>query len=356
MQARTTQDSRQQRLYKQWSNFCATLNINPALQDSSVPRIEVLQVYGHRVRHAQYSKRRVDLLGKELVSQAWGAIAVTHLLAGLPDPRKPTNSQANEGLDMRLSRKRKTYGIEDPPVRREKAIPLGIVHSIVSAANSASDQKTRHTADLVVLVFYFCLRSCEYLKCTSHGRTVQLRPLIDFLFFAGDTLLPQDAPIRWFEHVNQIVLTLDNQNNAIRGETVSQFRSKCPVACPVRAGVNIFLCQQEHGCDPTTTVSDYPTPQGLCSVSAAIVITLLRAKCKRVGAARLGFAPEDIVTHSLRSGGAMAMHIADVPDWTLMNIESWHLLGFMIYIQQQISSFSTVVSVRISAQPWFQHI
>ena len=128
-------------------------------------------------------------------------------------------------------------------VRREKSTPLGIVHSIVSAANSASDQKTRHTADLVVLRFYFCLRSCKYLKCTCHRRTVHFCPLMDFLFFAGDTLLPHDAPIRWFEHVNQIVLTLDNQKNDIRCETVSHFRSECPAACPVRAAVNIFLRQ-----------------------------------------------------------------------------------------------------------------
>ena len=116
---------------------------------------------------------------------------------------------------MRLSRQLKTYGIEDPLVIREKSTSLGIVHFIVSAANSASDQNTRHTAYLVVLRFYFYLRSCEYPKCTSHHRTVQFRPLMDFVFFAGDTLLPPDAPIGWFKYVTQIVLTLDNQKNAI---------------------------------------------------------------------------------------------------------------------------------------------
>ena len=95
MRAGTTQDSCQQRLYKQWSNFCTTLKINPTLQDSSVLHAEVLQVYGHRVRHAEYSKRRVDQLGKESVSQAWGAIAVTHLrlasqTPGSPPTPKPT--------------------------------------------------------------------------------------------------------------------------------------------------------------------------------------------------------------------------------------------------------------------------
>ena len=59
----------------------------------------------------------MNQLGKEPVYQAWGAIAVTHLLAGLPDPRKPTNSYDNVRLDIQLSRWLKTYVIEDPPVK-----------------------------------------------------------------------------------------------------------------------------------------------------------------------------------------------------------------------------------------------
>ena len=77
---------------------------------------------------------------------------------------------------------------------------------------------------------------------------------------------------------------------------------------------------------------------------------------KRVGAARLEFASEDVRTHSLSSGGAMAMHIANVPDQALMDIGRWHFLVLMVYIQQQISSFRTGVLVRMSNQPWFQHL
>ena len=51
----------------------------------------------------------------------------------------------------------KTYGVEDLLVKWGKAIPLGIVHSIVSFSASSSDQKTQHTSDLVILEFYFCL-------------------------------------------------------------------------------------------------------------------------------------------------------------------------------------------------------
>ena len=179
---------------------------------------------------------------------------------------------------------------------------------------------------------------------------------MDFVFLARDTLLPPDAPIGWFEHVTQIFLTLDNHKNAIQGETVFHFRSECPAACPVRAGINIFLRQREHGSDPTTTVSDYPTPQGLCLVSAYIIITILRVECDRVGAARLGFVPEDVRTHSFCSGGATTMHLVNTPDQTLMAIGRWRSLGFMVYIQQQIYLFSMGVSVRMSTQPWFRNL
>ena len=98
-----------------------------------------------------------------------------------------------------------------------------------------------------------------------------------------------------------------------------------------------------------TPVKNYPdSHHQLCYFSASDIITFLRAETIRVRAARLGFAPEDTGTHSLRFGGAMAMHIVGVPYHTLMGIGRWHLLVFMVYIQQQISSFSASILVRTS--------
>ena len=152
------------------------------------------------------------------------------------------------------------------------------------------------------------------------------------MFFIGDHLIPADAPIEQFQHATQIVLTLDNQRNSIRGETISNFRSESLAACLLLAGVKIFLHLQEHGCPPTTPVSDCRTAQGIGPASASNVISVIRAETCRVGAARLGFAPENFVTYSLCSSGAMYMHIVGVPDWTLMTIGWWRSLGFMVYI------------------------
>ena len=83
-------------------------------------------------------------------------------------------------------------------------------------------------------------------------------------------------------------------------------------------------------CPGATPISDYPIAQWIHSVSALDIIAFLRADIVRVGAAIIGFAPEDVGTHSLCTGGT------GVPDQTLMTIDQWCSIGFMVYIQQHI--------------------
>ena len=52
VQSGTTQDLQQQRLYRQWPDLCFTLLVGPTLQDSSLPQVNILQVYGHMIQHA----------------------------------------------------------------------------------------------------------------------------------------------------------------------------------------------------------------------------------------------------------------------------------------------------------------
>ena len=180
----------------------------------------------------------------------------------------PPESQAHAGLDRLLTRQLKNGGIKDPPTKREKATPLDIVQSIVAMGASISNPNTRHISDLVQLGFYFYLRSCKCTKHMGRHRKNKFRLLLEFMLFVGHHILPADFPTEHLQNATQIVLTLDNQKNAIRGKTVSHFRSESPAACPVLAGVNMFLRIQEHRHPETTPASDYTTDQGLCLVSA----------------------------------------------------------------------------------------
>ena len=66
----TTQDTRHQRLYRQWDNLWSTLLVNPDIQDPPISQIYILQVYGRIVHHNHYNKPHLDQIGKYSVSQA----------------------------------------------------------------------------------------------------------------------------------------------------------------------------------------------------------------------------------------------------------------------------------------------
>ena len=63
------------------------------LEDPENPVIEILQVFGHRVRHGHYSSK-VSSVRVDTVTSALRAIANTHLLEGHQDLRKLLGSHS----------------------------------------------------------------------------------------------------------------------------------------------------------------------------------------------------------------------------------------------------------------------
>ena len=99
-------------------DFCTKIQIDHTLEDPEVPIIEVLQVFGVRVRDGDFSYR-VPGVRADTVAAAWRAVAKVHLLEGRPDPRKPPGSSSRD-LDKRLTRMLRHWGYQDPPPLREK--------------------------------------------------------------------------------------------------------------------------------------------------------------------------------------------------------------------------------------------
>ena len=131
-------------LYNQFQEFCATMQIEHWLDDPTLPVAEILQVYGHRVRHGHWSK--LSQVRVDSVSVAWRAIATVHLLDGRPNPIKPRDSSSRD-LDLRLSRQLRTYSFQDPPPTScQKPAPLGLV--VAAARNVGSGPEDWCLADL----------------------------------------------------------------------------------------------------------------------------------------------------------------------------------------------------------------
>lgn len=91
----------------------------------------------------------------------------------------------------------------------------------------------------------------------------------------------------------------------------------------------------------------------LTYVDAADVKCKLRAAATVLGPDRLGYSADDIGTHSLRSGAAMAMYLNDVPVYTIMLVGRWSSDAFLKYIRRQVQQFSAGVSSRMIQTPHF---
>ena len=100
-----------------------------------------------------------------LVATSWRAISKLHLLEGLPNPQKLLESSRKD-LDKHLTCIIRHYSFQDPPSRKDKVAPLGLITSIRSFIDGST--KATCTVDLITMALYFCLRSCKYSKITYH--------------------------------------------------------------------------------------------------------------------------------------------------------------------------------------------
>mmetsp|Transcript_17741 Transcript_17741/g.31006 ORF Transcript_17741/g.31006 Transcript_17741/m.31006 type:complete len:116 (-) Transcript_17741:144-491(-) len=69
-----------------------------------------------------------------------------------------------------------------------------------------------------------------------------------------------------------------------------------------------------------------------------------------------GFDPKRISSHSLRAGGAMAMHLNGEPTHTIQLMGRWSSDTFLTYIHQQLSAFSTNVALNMSNPVSFHNV
>ena len=332
-------------------DFCTDMQIDHTLDNPDVPVIEVLQVFGVRRRDGDFSSQAS--VRADTVAAAWRAVAEVHLLEGRPDPRKPPGSSSRD-LDKRLTRMLRHWGYQDPPTKREKAIPLGFV--MFAVARATLDAFTQCWTDLIVIALFFCLRSCEYTKTNSHRRTTQFR-MRDMQFQDAEGVIPWNAPDAQFLAALAMTLFLDTQKNCVRGESCTHEATGLLHGDAVTAGARRFLHLRSHNAPPDTPICVYYEAPGAAqkSVTGSHIVKHLRETARAIGFKKLGFYAHEIGSHSLRSGGAMTLHQAHVADSTIKIIGRWKSDAFLIYLQGQVATFTKGVAKAMAAVQWFTH-
>ena len=233
-------------------------------------------------------------------------------------------------------------------------MPLGLVMSVAAGIDGSA--KAACTADLIIIALYFCLRSCEYSKTHSHRRTTQFR-LKDMQFHNAAGVIPQDAPAKVLLAALAVTLFLDTQKNCVRGESTTMEATGLLNGCPVTAAARRYIHLRDHGAVPNAPICSYYTSPRTppSSISSRHITATLRLEATKIGFQTLGFYPHEIGSHSLRSGGAMTLHLAGISEHTIKIIGRWRSDAFLIYLQGQIASFTTGVASAMALVPWFRH-
>ncbi len=93
-------------------------------------------------------------------------------------------------------------------------------------------------------------------------------------------------------------------------------------------------------------------------VTQSTINGAVKAAAKDIGLYKsdIGYTPKDVSSHSLRAGGAMAMHLNGTPHDTIKKQGRWCSDTFLMYIHEQISGFATGLSTTMSQAIPFRNI
>jgi hypothetical protein len=152
-----------------------------------------------------------------------------------------------------------------------------------------------------------------------------------------------------------VSLTFEYQKNDERDITVTMHRTGDPVLCPVLAWEAVVTRILGYpGTTQETPVNTYRDANGkLRLLTSKQVLVFIRAAVETIGEDVLGYKADEVGTHSLRSGSAMAMYLVGVPVYTIMLIGRWSSDAFLRYIRRQVQEFSQGVSRRMIMAPDF---
>jgi len=234
-----------------------------------------------------------------------------------------------------------TYRRADPVTKKQVAIPVDLPNHIYRSTRTTSDRRLKATGELVLIAFYFLLRVGEY---THHGRgvrrTQQFR-LCDMKFFINEHRIMPEQLAQYGQDVNLVCLTIDNQKNGNRGQTLSHHaltgENHC---CAVKALVSRAQDMVRDGAAKETLICAFKDAPSLPwqHVRSTDIGKVVKDAISAVGLGHSRFEKAEVGTHSLRAGGAMAMYLNNHSTLEIQRAGRWTSTTFLEYIHSQLSA------------------
>ena len=212
-------------------------------------------------------------------------------------------------------------------------------------------------ADLICVAFYYLLRVGEYTKQPQGRRTIPFH-VGDLTFRdVNGNLIPLTSSLETLYTAKECTMRIPNQKNGKKGAVIHSEALEDPEHCHVMA-----LARRAHHIlsNGGTTRShifeyyynaDHPSYIGAHHINKAV-----REAAMDIGLDRHGYHKNDVSSHSLHAGGAMAMHLNGCTTLDIQKQGRWSSNTFLDYIHEQISAFAAGVSEKMSRDIPFRHI
>ncbi len=339
-----------QKYWTHWQKYVSPVGVDAYLQDTSFSkRIQLLSGFAARVRTGHYGNGR-QVKGCT-VSSAIMAIGQMNALACDANPTKVIGLEhLLPCLQIMLDGYRKI----DPATQKKLPVQLDVPELLVETAyQPGTPERQRATADLTMIAFYYLLRLGEYTVKGSRNSTKQMVQFKyeDVSFFKKNTrgqlrCLPQDAPASLITSADGATLKLDNQKNGWKYICVFHESNGEKLHCPVCALARQYLHLCDMGTDAKTFLSAYYNDKGQHRdvTNEDVSIALKAAAATLDYPIAKGIPINHIDTHSLRSGGTIALSLAGYSDAQIQKMGRWRGATFKEYIWEELACFSEGMS------------
>jgi len=258
----------------------------------------------------------------------------------------------------------KAYEQHDPPPKKQKAITPQFLRDLYDCCCPTHDDTVQaHAADLILAAFFFAMRSCEYSKTPTPGKTTIVTTTDVIFRDKRRRILPHSNP-DLAQRARYVTITFRDQKNGDRMDTRTQRKNKDPTLCPVLRWASIVQRLRRWFPDqtPGVPVCAIPDPLDRTSKSCSFITqdfmkNLLRDTCRTLGGfATYGFHPDELGNKSVRSGAAMSLFIADPNPTKIMILGRWKSDAFLEYIRPQVLEWTHSLSTEMIICESFMHL
>lgn len=335
--------------WRNWTSYVQPLGVDPYLQGTTyTDGVRSLTGFAARVRVGGFGTGRE--VKADTVATAISAIGKEISLA---HGHNPTKLKHSEKLLPRISQMLDGWRKTDGPVMKKLPVEADVPEYLIKLGlRPEATEMDKAVGDLGQVGYSFLLRSCEY--CYVSGRRdmqTQNFRMKDIIFFKKGRngklrQLPRNAPDSEILSADMATLKLENQKNGWRGVCISQHWNGDDFFDGVRGLGRRYVHIRSHMKDRWSTPISAVWQDGK---RMDVMAKHIRAGLKQAAEAldypeSRGIPIERIDTHSLRIGGANALHLAGYSDRQIQKMGRWRGETFKEYVREQLDVFTEGMS------------